>query len=134
MAEGYEPRPRGDTGWVSLLPYINSDNVTPRNTTGYLPYVRIIEGILYFKGQVYISTAPTGNPDFITLFSNIPSKYMPDGEISNGSITYVQKRPYRLYIELKSRIRCVCTSYEVQSTFTGFDLSILSGCISSELD
>lgn len=132
MAEGYEPRPRGDTGWINISSYVNSSNMSVRS--GYTPFIRVRDGILYLKGQVYISTKPTGTPNNVILFQNIPLNFLPTDQVSGGGLTYSEKRNYSLYTE-NGTIRGSCTSFEVQAQNAGFDISVLSGkAITSETD
>ena len=71
---------KDDTGWISLVPYINT-GFAARSTSGsYMPAYRIINGVVYFKGYIYSTSAKSTTNG--TILTNLPSAIAPTDERS----------------------------------------------------
>ena len=115
-----------DSGWKSLVSYVNGTYFSPRATSGqHMPRYRIVNGIVYFKGEVYCSTAVGGRSG--VLLSGIPSEIYPvDGYQQNGSgVLFDNGTPYMLFVGGSNGNFSVSMGQNitVQQDWQGFSLS-----------
>ena len=109
-----------DTGWIDMSSYINTTYFSVRS--GFAPYVRIRDGIVYWKGEVLCHTAPTTT--VVEMFINIPTTYLPSGTTSGGNqingcgVRFDTGDTYAIYISNNSKIQI--SGPNVKKTTTGW--------------
>ena len=117
-----------DTGWVDLSSYVNTTNFTIR--PGYKPEARRIGNIVYLRGEVYCTTAPSGSA--ATLINNtMPSIFIPNVQYSNCGVTYERNKVYNIFIS-NAGIQVSQTTFETTGQYYGYQLSNLSGFIADD--
>lgn len=87
-----------DTGWVSLLSYLTS-GFKARSTnlaSPFCPAYRIVNSIVYYKGQVY-SDSSKGSKSAIIL-SGIPNEIRQLENFSSGSVRF-GGTPYSIRVQ-----------------------------------
>lgn len=117
-----------DTGWVSLNPYIAS-GFAARDTGTYLPCYRIKSGVVYFKGEVYSTTAK--NQKRADLLVELPEAIAPADvvQIFGGGMRYYGT-PFMIYSYFDSDVRTISVFDEanigVQNSTSGYSLANLT--------
>ena len=106
-----------DTGWVDLSTYINSNVVSIRE--GFTPMARKINNVVYFRGELHISTETEINT--FNILEGLPSSLMPTYQATGSGITYLDCIPYSIWAE-NSEIRVCIKDTSVQEPHNGFDL------------
>lgn len=112
----------GDTDWIDMSDYVNKTNFTIRST----PMVRKIGNVVYWRGEIYCTTAP--NNTSANIMTNIPQLFRPSNQHSGGSNTYSTLTPYNIFISGDGTIIVKTSSnITVQSQYNGFQLTNISG-------
>ena len=117
-----------DTGWIDLSSYVNTTNFTIR--PGYKPEARRIGNIVYLRGEIYCTTAPSGST--ATLINNtMPSIFRPNVQYSNCGVTFERNKVYNIFIS-NAGIQVSQTTFETTGQYYGYQLSNLSGFIADD--
>lgn len=112
-----------DTGWVDLSSYL-STYVTARE--GRPPKVRLKDGVLYFHGEVYITTAQSGAGS-VTILLGIPSQFRPTETFSASGVTYSEMKEYVMWLNTSGNVQVYLSDRSVQPNTAGFLMSTISG-------
>ena len=111
---------KDDTGWISLVPYVESGYAARQTSGSYMPAYRILNGVLYFKGFIY-STSAKGSANG-TLASGLPSELAPIDER-----TFVGKRYNGTYYSIRYENGSIrvqdSENIESQANYSGYSLS-----------
>ena len=116
-----------DTGWIDMSAYVNTTYFSARS--GFAPYVRIRNGIAYWKGEILCHTAPNANS--IAIMSGIPSSYLPRSSIGSQQVNGCGMRwetgdTYSTYIASNGDIRIGGTNIKkTTSSWQGYQLSCI---------
>lgn len=113
-----------DTGWIDITNYINTSNFAVR--TGDAIKARRIGNIVYFKGELYCTTALNSHNG--TIMNGIPSTFRPTTQYSRCGVKYDLGVPYNIFIATNGNI-VVSESQNIAVTpdYKGYQLTNLSG-------
>lgn len=117
-----------DTGWVDLSSYVNTTYFTIR--PGYKPEARRIGNIVYLRGEIYCTTAPSGSAA-VLINSNMPSIFKPKVQYSSNGCTYRDNKVYNIYIS-NNGVEISQTTFATTQEYFGYQLSNLSGFIADD--
>ena len=115
-----------DTGWISLVDYV-ANGFTARGTNiddWYTPAYRVINGLVYFKGYVYCTTAQSSN--IATILSDIPTRIRPKEEATSAGIRGAMI-PYKILYNSKIIIVRESNTIGVQNPSDGYSLKPFGG-------
>lgn len=120
-----------DTGWVDLSSYmVNTDCLSIRqsNNVDYKPMARRIGNQIFFKGEIYVSTAYQGKT--INILQAIPSQFRPLVEFSTCGCPRETSTPYNMSLSTTGTLQVSQgSSLAVQSSEKGFQLTNLHGIL-----
>lgn len=113
---------KADTGWISLVPYINT-GFAARSTSGsYMPAYRIINGVVYFKGYIYSTSAKSTTNG--TILTNLPSAIAPTDERAFAG-KRISGSLYSIRYESGSIIVQDAENIGSQHTYAGYGLACM---------
>jgi hypothetical protein len=113
-----------DTGWISLVPYINTGFAARSTdmTTDYCPAYRIMNGVVYFRGFIYSTSAK--NTQSMALCLNMPSEIL-IGERGGGGVRF-QGSAYQIRSESGNLNVYDTATIGAQGQHQGYGLACLS--------
>lgn len=112
-----------DTDWVDMSSYVNTTYFSPRS--GMPPRARRIGNVVYWRGEVYCSTAPS--TDTAQIMQNIPEQFRPSAQFSSGGVTNGM-RTFFMYIQSSGNITVKeAQNIATQGNTTGYSLCFISG-------
>ena len=108
-----------ETGWIDMSSYVTSTKCSIR--PDFKPEVKIKNGLVHWRGQLYCSTAMSDNTEI--LLSNIPKEYLPEVQMSGCGNTFIDLEPYFLLIERSTAaLRVNRKNLTTQGNYKGFVL------------
>ena len=119
--EFYTEGNSSDTEWIDISNCLNTTNFTIRS--GYIPKMKRIGNVLYFSGEVYISTA-LSNSNLADVFTKLP--YFTSTQQNGTGKTWSQHRLYTMWYE-NNTIKVSLQDGSIQGQYNGFNLSCLNG-------